>query len=184
MIRPQLWVFAGPNGSGKSTLAAAYVQGRIPLVNPDDIAKAAGENVRALNAGRTALLERTRLLESGITFAVETTLTGNSEIALMRAAQASGYKVNLIFICLRDVMLSIARVEGRVQEGGHNVPVVDLLRRFDRSLANLPEAAALADRLIVIDNSDVGRRLIYWREDGRAKFVATSMPDWLPNLPR
>ena len=37
---PQLWVVAGPNGAGKSTLTRRYLAGRLPIVNPDDIAQA------------------------------------------------------------------------------------------------------------------------------------------------
>ena len=38
-MKPQLWVIAGPNGAGKSTLADRYLAGRIPLINPDNIAR-------------------------------------------------------------------------------------------------------------------------------------------------
>ncbi|MEK9499123.1 hypothetical protein V2H77_22210 [Photorhabdus sp. P32] len=37
--RPQLWVIAGPNGAGKSTLVRRHLTGKLPVVNPDDIAR-------------------------------------------------------------------------------------------------------------------------------------------------
>jgi predicted ABC-type ATPase len=38
MTRLDLWVFGGPNGAGKSTLARRLLAGKIPIVNPDDLA--------------------------------------------------------------------------------------------------------------------------------------------------
>ena len=54
---PQLWVVAGPNGAGKSTLTRRYLEGRLPIVNPDVIAQelAPADPTRArvrLQAGR------------------------------------------------------------------------------------------------------------------------------------
>jgi predicted ABC-type ATPase len=61
--KPQLWVIAGPNGAGKSTLVQRYVAGRVPVVNPDDIAREIdphhhGEPGTMLRAGRLALQQR------------------------------------------------------------------------------------------------------------------------------
>lgn len=167
---PQLWVFAGPNGAGKSTLVDRYIAGRLPVVNPDNIARELdprpGDAQRVLRAGRIAVAERARLLDAGSRFVIEMTLSGKSEIDLMRAALASGYKVNLAYIGLSDLALSIGRVISRVASGGHNVPMPDLVRRFSRSRANLPVAMALAERVFVFDNSSPRRQLLFLR--GRA----------------
>lgn len=183
---PQLWVFAGPNGAGKSTLVDRYMAERLPVINPDNIARELdprlGEGQRVLRAGRLAVAERDRLLEAGSSFAIETTLTGKSEIDLMRAALAAGYKVNLVYIGLGDLALSIGRVISRVASGGHAVPMPDLVRRFARSRANLPVAMALAERVFVFDNSGTRRQLLFLREKGRVKFQATLLPDWLAKL--
>lgn len=99
--RPQLRVIAGPNGAGKSTLVQRFaVASRVPVVNPDVIARAIdphhhGEPATMLRAGRLALQQRQALLQAGKSFALETTLTGRSELAFMKQAQASGYKLTL-----------------------------------------------------------------------------------------
>jgi predicted ABC-type ATPase len=99
--RPQLWVFAGPKDAGKSKLVAKYLRSRLPIVNPDVIAvvmsEADDENLNILQAGKIALQLRADLLASGHSFAIETTLSGNSELKLMRDAKARGYKVNFVF---------------------------------------------------------------------------------------
>ena len=185
-MKPQLWVFAGPNGAGKSTIADRYAAARVPVVNPDNIARTlpadVGGEARAIQSGRLAVRERAALLGAGQSFAIETTLTGHSELDLMRAAACAGFKVNLVYVGLRDVQHSIGRVLERVARGGHDVPLADLLRRFDRSLANLPEAMQLADRVILIDNSGKRRQLVLSREGGRVKYAAPSPPGWVPKI--
>lgn len=43
----------------------------------------------------------------------------------------------MIYLALPDVETSILRVEERVLNGGHNIPIMDIKRRFPRSLRNL-----------------------------------------------
>jgi predicted ABC-type ATPase len=176
VTRPQIWVVAGPNGAGKSTLAQRYLAGRLPVVNPDEIARAAGSSPIA--AGRVALRERHALLSAGHSFAVETTLTGQSELDLMQRARNAGYKVNLAYVGLDDVLLSTARVTLRVRSGGHDVPLDDILRRFDRSTANLSVALRIAHRSWIVDNSGRRRRLLLTCEGARVKHISRALPQW------
>jgi|TARA_R110002124_G_scaffold106505_1_gene258542 predicted ABC-type ATPase len=180
--RPQLWVFAGPNGAGKSTLAAKYIAGRIPIVNPDVLAReiAPGNYDPAvmLRAGRLAIDQRRAMLAASETFAIETTLTGRGEIAFMQQARAAGYKVNLVFIGLNQVEDSRARVSTRVIAGGHPVPDADLSRRFARSLGNLPWAMRIAHRSIILDNTGKRYRLVLNRGRNHNRFVSRSLPAW------
>ena len=182
-MTPQLWVFAGPNGAGQSTIADRYAAGRGPVVNPDTIARELPPDLdqltRAVRAGRIAVRQRAALLEARQSFAIETTLTGHSELDLMRAAAAAGFKVNLIYLGVRDVQHSIGRVRERTARGGHDVALADLLRRFDRSLANLRVAMKFADRVILIDNSGRRRQLVLVREGDRVKYIASERPEWV-----
>lgn len=180
---PQLWVFAGPNGAGKSTLAARQVRGRVPVVNPDEIARtlppARDGGVDVLAAGRLALQDRERHLAGRTSFAVETTLTGRGELSLIARAKDIGYVLRLFYVGLDDLALSVDRVATRVAAGGHDVPRADLFRRFDRSRGNLAEALRLADRAFVLDNSGQRRRLVLVRSDGRTRIVSRRIPAWV-----
>jgi predicted ABC-type ATPase len=183
MIRPQIWVLAGPNGAGKSTIARRFVIGRIPFVNADDIARDLDPNdvnsVSAhMRAGRIALELREGYLNRNETFAMETTLTGKSELALMRRALEAGYKVNLIFVGIGNVAISAARVRTRVLLGGHNVPKEAILRRYGRSMAALADAIAIAHRTWVFDNSGGQRRLLLKLETDRVAKLAPALPAW------
>lgn len=179
--RPQLWVVAGPNGAGKTTLVTRRIERRIPVVNPDVIAQELPRVNRGLDerrAGEIALERRSGLLRDRVDFAIETTLSGNSTLRFMNAARGADYKVNLVFVGVRDAELSGRRVADRVRRGGHSVPITAIIRRYPDTLAKLPRAMALADRTFVLDNSDKPRRLLLAYEDGRARFVANDLPAW------
>jgi len=180
---PHLWVFAGPNGAGKSTLVARYLRQRLPIVNPDVIAVAISkdhpESPAVIRAGKIAVRERAAFLAGRQSFAIETTLSGNSEIRLMLEANSAGYKVNLVFVGVRSPSVSEGRVAHRVRMGQHFVPTEDILRRYPRSMENLPVAMRLADRTLIVDNTSRRFRLLLIREHGVTKIVAGVLPQWV-----
>jgi predicted ABC-type ATPase len=181
-LRPQLWVFAGPNGAGKSTLAAKYLRSRLPIVNPDVIATEIGgnpENPAVLEAGKIALRQRAALLADRKPFAIETTLSGNSEIRLMRDAAAAGYKVNLVFVGVQSALVSQGRVTHRVRMGLHFVPSEDIARRYPRSMENLAVAMRIAERTLVVDNTGEGFRILLIRSSGSMRSHGRTQPAWL-----
>jgi predicted ABC-type ATPase len=153
----------------------------MPVIYPDEI----GQSLTLKNglatlvqAGRIAIVQREAHLAAGDSFGIETTFTGHSELDLMRRARTAGYRVNLVFVGLDDVQLSASRVRARVRRGGHDVPLPDVFRRFDRSMANLATGLILADRSYVVDNSLTRRRLLLSRENGRVKHLAKAIPAW------
>ena len=75
-------------------------------------------------------------------------------------AKKKGYSIELVYIGLESSDLAWARVASRAARGGHSVPYEDVIRRFARSLENLPKAIALADKATILDNSTQGYRLI------------------------
>ena len=173
---PQLWIVAGPNGAGKTTLADRWLSPRIPVVSPDTLATGSGLN--PIQAGRAAVAEQERLLAAGDSFALDTTLSGNRELALMKRAADAGYKVNLIFVCVENLALCQARILERTESGGHAVPPKDVARRYGRSLANLPSACLLAERVFVLDNTGEKRRLLLSIERDRVKHLSGHLPQW------
>jgi predicted ABC-type ATPase len=82
------------------------------------------------------------------------------------------------------------RVAGRVMDGGHTVPIEKIISRYRRSLANLPVAVALADRVYIYDNSveDVEARLCARTLDGHLRKLYGELPSWVDaatrDLPR
>jgi predicted ABC-type ATPase len=187
---PQLWVVAGPNGAGKSTLAAKYLEGRLEMVNPDVIARELdpsdpnGVRVR-VQAGREAIRRQETCLARMQDFGFETTLSGRREFEVLRRAKAVGFKVNLVYVGINSPRATMGRIRERVASGGHDIPLPDIMRRFERSQANLPRALELADRAFVLDNSGRRYRLLLSLESGQARHVSANLPTWARNtLPR
>jgi predicted ABC-type ATPase len=181
-VKPELWVFGGPNGAGKSTLVDHYLGDRLPVVNPDNIArdlprKPDGSLAQG-DAGRIATQERAGHLAGRRSFAIETTLSGKSELNLMREAKEAGYAVNLVYVGIPSPQLSAGRVRQRVEQGGHDVPIADTDRRYPRSMANLEGAMRLADRSIVIDNAGDRPRTVLIRENERTRYLSGDLPRW------
>lgn len=173
---PQLWIIGGPNGAGKTTVADRWLALRIPVISPDSISALQG--LSPVQAGRFAIQEQERLLLEGSSFVVDTTFSGKREIDLMTRADKAGYKVNLIFVCVANIALCQARIEERVNSGGHAVPAEDVIRRFDRSLANLTVAFDIAERIFVLDNTGEKRKLLLSVENGRLKHLSNNIPEW------
>ncbi len=180
---PQLWVMAGPNGAGKSTLTSRYLAGRLPIVNPDTIAQeldpANPTRVRIrVRAGREAIRRQEALLTRGADFAMETTLAGHRELALLQRTRETGYKITLVYIGVDSTDMLLGRIAQRVIEGGHDVPTEDVDRRYIRSMANLAAALQSVDRAFVLDNTSQRYRLLLTLEGDRVKRLSRNLPRW------
>lgn len=153
----------GPNGAGKSTYTRTVAtMENLLVIDPD---KLAADGLSPIAAGKAAAkkaaAKMARLfLENGVSFARESTLTSHFDFILMSEAKKKGYSIELVYIGLESSDLAWARVASRAARGGHSVPYEDVIRRFARSLENLPKAIALADKATILDNSTQGYRLI------------------------
>lgn len=59
----------------------------------------------------------------------------------------------MIFLALPDVETAIARVAERVRQGGHDIPVPTIRRRFEAGLDSFESVfKPLADEWLLIDN--------------------------------
>lgn len=129
-------IIAGPNGTGKTTFAREFLPneaGCPVFVNADLIAAglAPFDPARmALRAGRLMLEEIHTQVRKGESFAFETTLSGRHYAQLIPQWREQGYKVKLIFLSLPNPAMAIERVRVRVAQGGHNVPMEVIRRRF------------------------------------------------------
>jgi len=175
---------AGPNGSGKTTLVKRHIgkfKEQIPFINPDEIARRMNpDDVSrvAIKAGMEAIRQQNAFLDSRESFAIETTFSGKREIKLLEKANSLGYKTNLVYIGLDSTDDNLARVRDRVLEGGHDVPVKDIERRYDRSMGNLERGLLVAERSYVVDNSDRVHRVLGRFENGKITHLSKNMPQW------
>jgi predicted ABC-type ATPase len=111
---------------------------------------------------------------------VETTLAGKSYLNLMREMKSRGWLVILMYIGLDNPNLNVKRVGDRVALGGHDVPRSDILRRYERSLANLSKAAKIVDQVDLYDNStNAGYQLIATIKGDRSIVYIQDLPGWI-----
>lgn len=158
--QPLCLVIAGPNGAGKSTFAKQYLyseRGIDYCINADLIASGispARPEMAALSAGRIFLQEFDRLSTFRESFAIETTLSGLVYINRFKLLKAKSYRLEIIYLDLKDSGLAVKRVKARVREGGHGISPKEIRRRFFRSRENfLNHYIHLADAWHHYDNS-------------------------------
>ena len=138
MKKPIIYLIGGPNGAGKTTFAKEYLPneaGCFKFLNSDEIAKGLSpfdSSAGQLQAGRILLENLKRNIVNRESFALESTLSGRSYLKYIRKAKESGYEIVLYFLWLPSVEESYRRVLDRFEEGGHNVPLKDITRRYPR----------------------------------------------------
>jgi predicted ABC-type ATPase len=144
---PEVIIIAGPNGAGKTTFAIEYVLERrkhLDFVNADEIAREVMRTglpqLRAETRAARNMLERIdSLVRSGTDFLFETTLATLTYAQKILVWRRSGYVISLIYLRLPSVEASIARVNRRIEAGGHGIPEKIIRRRFDKSAAYLDD---------------------------------------------
>ena len=136
-------------------------------------------NCCAIAAGREVLKRTADYLNRGVSFAVETTLSGSGRVDLIHRAKSCGYEIHLLFIGLDGSERSITRVRNRAARGGHFIPEADVRRRYVRSLANAAQALRSADVAKFYDNSGECARLILVANAGIVVWRAEPLPEWL-----
>ena len=130
------------------------------------------------NAGRESLRRRIRALEVGRSHLVETTLSGSGILRHIQAARRRNFWIILHYVSLGSVDRALDRIRSRVALGGHEVPDADVRRRFKWSHSNLPIAAAMADEILIYDNSDPyvpHKEIVIFKE--RNWWIAENLPD-------
>jgi len=98
----------------------------------------------------------------------------------MREVKSRGWLVLLMYIGIVDPNINVLRVADRVELGGHDVPTEDILRRYDRSLANLGKAAKIVNKLILYDNStSTGHQILATIEGDSTVLYVPELPSWV-----
>lgn len=133
-----LYIIAGANGSGKSTLAEVLLkEKKLEFLNADEIAKEIAPNAInsvPISAGKIYFQRLDEYFRNNRSFAVESTLSGNNIVRIINKARKQNYKIILVYSFLQNCTICIERVKKRVENGGHNVPEEDIIRRYYKSV--------------------------------------------------
>ena len=117
----------------------------------------------SLNAHTVSLLVTFRcdiLVMHGKSFSLETVFSSEKKLSLLRKAKLCGYKVYLYVIATETPEINRARIEGRVADGGHDVPYQKVAERYPKSLKNIATAVRIVDRAFFWDNSKMDTAFI------------------------
>ena len=96
---------------------------------------------------------------------------GPGNRALVAAAGAHGLR-----------RLAAWRVRERVAQGGHDVPDVDIRRRYARSLSNARRLVPIVHQALVFDNSGAEPRPVFEMPQGQLLSTADEIPTWATTL--
>ncbi|MBR1473309.1 MAG: zeta toxin family protein [Paludibacteraceae bacterium] len=185
MQHPNLYIIAGPNGAGKTTASYTLlpeILHCVNFVNADEIARGLSpfspETVD-VQAARIMLDRIEELLSQKADFGIETTLATRSYVQLVRRAQASGYKVHLLFFYLETPEQAIQRVAQRVSNGGHGIPEEVIRRRFKRGIDNLLNLyLPICDSVLIYNNIKTPAQLIVRKKSRREKVEVVEDVMW------
>ena len=166
-------VVAGPNGAGKSTFVENYLNRYVEcdeFLNADLIARGLSPFAPERQSLRASeiFLQRLGELEAGKTsFALETTRAGLSYRRRIPRWKELGFHVTLFFIWLPSDEMAIQRVASRVAQGGHDIAIPDIRRRYIRGLRNLNTVyLPIVDEAWVLNGAVTPPEVIWRRSNG------------------
>jgi len=155
---PVIYLIGGCNGAGKTTFAREFLPKEVNclrFMNADEIARGLSPfapEAAGIRAGRVLLGEVNESIRLRNTFGWESTLAGQAQETSLKKAHRAGFEIEIHYLFVPSVDTCLQRIRRRVREGGHDVPVRDVERRFRRSLLNLVNRyLPLADRWTVWD---------------------------------
>ena len=156
----QIIFIAGPNGSGKTTGAFILLPDFFKtneFINADEIARGLSPlnpDSVPFESGKIMIQRIRELSKKGRSFGIETTLSGRSYESFISKVQSQNYKVGIIFLYLNSISLAKKRVAHRAAQGGHDIPIQTIKRRYIRGIKNLINIyLPLSDWTYIFDNS-------------------------------
>jgi len=142
---------------------------------------AAEREISNIEAGKIALARIKQLMNKGLNFTQETTLSGIKTFQTIGRARRRGYYIRLYYVGLETVEESIMRIRIRAENGGHYIPEDDVVRRFNHRYANLMRILPSCDEIHFYDNCN-GFVEVARMADGQLMFRGGLTPKWMIEL--
>ena len=185
---PNLIIIAGCNGAGKSTFASSLLPTNITSFDFDKLFienynSLPDSELREIFAKDKTTNEFEQVIKSSLEnkkdFCYETNFD-TYPIYWAKKFKNAGFKLNLIFFCLKNQKIAKHRVQVRTEFKGHfvNDNTIDL--KWKAGYKNVNEYYSFFDNLLLVDNSITNNIYsnILQIENGLIELMADQLPDY------
>lgn len=162
-------IVAGAFGVGKSSFIGALA----PLKNR--LGKIISDN------DMTAVRRIQSCLDDGADFTLESTLSGENTLAIIKTAAEKGYRITLYYIAVNSAEENLRRISNRVRKGGRNVSAKEVMRSYLHRFDDLPLILPYCDSARFYDNEN-GFRYVEEYRNGEVTHAENYRPGWLKEL--
>lgn len=175
-------IVGGINGAGKSSLSGVLKDQRNDLgiiIDPDKITAQLGGD--SYEGGKAAVEQVDKCIAAGVNFTQETTLSGSFPRKVAKRAKESGYLIRLYYVSIDSVEDSIQRIQNRVRRGGHDIPLEDIQRRYEKRFRSLEAILPYCNEAVFFDNDNGFIKVAEYR-NGELQLIGKNCPNWLEEL--
>lgn len=180
----KICIFAGANGSGKSSVIKSLkLSGEYDgytYICPDAfVDRTKKDVVSEYKYWMDKCAEMRKIhAQRGKPFIVETVLSDSRKIEEFKEyKKLYNAEIEVIYIITGTPKINIERVQKRVSEGGHDVPIDKIVSRWGKSIGNLIEINKIADKITIYDNSKKTPIVVYQRDKDAKKHL--DLETWL-----
>lgn len=183
--KPDFIIIAGPNGAGKSTNGHLFVPEGLSIFNGDlelELLALRYPHIERerLYGGVASALEnaRDKALSQKAGFAFESNYSSDMASEISAIFREAGYKTTLVYFGLDSLKSSFARVQSRVNVGGHHVKPDVIQYNFQESIVRVNRDLALFDEVYFVDTRNHNIQIVAFLEKKSHKHLQV-----LENIP-
>ena len=114
-------------------------------------------------------------------FMLESTLSGENALAVIKTAAEKGYRITLYYIAVNSAEENLRRISNRVRKGGRDVSAKEVMRSYLHRFDALPLILPYCDSARFYDNEN-GFRYVAEYRNGEVTHAENYRPDWLKEL--
>lgn len=177
-----IYVVGGTNGVGKSTIREELLGPSIPYINADFIVQQLKVQHASLMLAELARQYGSEQIKKYIagnqSFAFENNLHEAKTFQWLEEMQKTGYRIELFYIGVENLILTTTRIQERVKRGEHYVPPNEVYTRYENGIKLLRYYFNMPDKILMIDNTNI-RYACLEAEKGRIIFYPANSPEWI-----
>ncbi|HEY6902325.1 MAG TPA: hypothetical protein VI233_16830 [Puia sp.] len=95
--------------------------------------------------------------------------------------QKKGYRIELYYIGVNNLLITTKRIQERVKRGEHHVPPNEVFARYESGLKLMRHYFHMPDKILFIDNTNTPFTCLE-AEKGTIVFQQSDSPQWVKNF--